>query len=82
MDPTPIGTPPLLADLVLRLAIAASLGLVLGLDRELRRLPAGLPSHGMVRLGAAVTTPGVLLKDGQVDTPKSGAHRCALRTSD
>ena len=43
-------------DLLLRLAAAAVLGLLLGLDRELRGHAAGMRTHGLLCLSAAVTT--------------------------
>ncbi len=61
MDPAPIGTPLTIADLALRLAIATGIGLALGIDREIRRLPAGLRTHALVGLSAAATTLGALL---------------------
>lgn len=43
--------PPL--DMIVRLLMAAGLALLLGLERELRRKPAGLRSHMLVSVGAA-----------------------------
>ena len=37
------------ADLLLRLAVPAALGLLLGLDRELRGHAAGMRTHGLIR---------------------------------
>jgi putative Mg2+ transporter-C (MgtC) family protein len=45
-----------LTDLVARLAIAAALGAAVGLDRELHQKAAGLRTHAMVSLGAALMT--------------------------
>lgn len=42
--------PPL--DMIVRLLMAAGLALLLGLERELRRKPAGLRSHMLVSVGA------------------------------
>jgi putative Mg2+ transporter-C (MgtC) family protein len=50
----PTHTP--LEEIVLRLALAAAFGLVLGLDRELRRKPAGLRTHMLVSVSSATTT--------------------------
>lgn len=47
-------------DLVLRLGMAAMLGLLLGLDRELRGHAAGLRTHGLICLAAAALTISVL----------------------
>jgi putative Mg2+ transporter-C (MgtC) family protein len=45
-----------------RLSLAVALGGFIGLNRELRQKPAGLRTHSMVALGAAlVTTLGTLL---------------------
>lgn len=42
-----------LMDMVLRLLAAALLGSLIGLERELRKRPAGLRTHMLVSLGAA-----------------------------
>lgn len=47
---------PTLQQVLLRLAAAIFFGAVLGLDREKRDKPAGLRTHAMVCLGAAVYT--------------------------
>jgi len=44
------------ADVVMRLGIAAVLGLLLGLDRELRGLAAGMRTHGLICFSAAMMT--------------------------
>jgi putative Mg2+ transporter-C (MgtC) family protein len=51
-----ITTPASLPDLAMRLGFAALLGAVLGLNRELRHKPAGLRTHALVALGAALAT--------------------------
>ena len=43
-------------DLLMRLSVAAGLGLLLGLDRELRGHAAGLRTHGLVCFTAAAMT--------------------------
>lgn len=43
-------------EIALRLGVALILGSVLGLNRELHGKPAGLRTHGLVSLGAAVAT--------------------------
>ena len=40
-------------EIVGRLALASALGLLIGLERELAGLPAGLRTHGLAALGAA-----------------------------
>ena len=42
--------------IVIRLGAATLLGGILGLDRELRSKPAGLRTHALVALGAALAT--------------------------
>ena len=43
-------------DLLLRLLLAAGLGAVIGLERELRRKPAGLRTNILIALGSALFT--------------------------
>jgi putative Mg2+ transporter-C (MgtC) family protein len=45
-----------LTDLFLRLALATAFGAAIGANREFRRKPAGLRTHALVGLGAAVLT--------------------------
>ena len=55
---------------LLRLAAATFIGCLLGLDRELNRKPAGMRTHGLVALGAALVTVvslGLTLSDGRQD---------------
>lgn len=47
-------------DLVARLGIAALLGLLLGLDREVRGLAAGMRTHGIICFSAAAMTVSVI----------------------
>jgi len=44
------------ADIILRFTAATVVGALIGLDRELRHKPAGLRTHALVALGAAVAT--------------------------
>ncbi|MBX9897530.1 MAG: MgtC/SapB family protein [Qipengyuania sp.] len=44
------------AQLLSRLGVAAVLGLLLGLDRELRGLAAGMRTHGLICFSAALMT--------------------------
>ncbi len=44
------------SDLLLRLGAAALLGLLLGLDRELRGHAAGMRTHGLICFSAAIVT--------------------------
>ena len=41
-------------DAIVRLVVAALLGAVIGYDRELRRKPAGIRTHMLVAMGAAM----------------------------
>lgn len=47
-------------DLLSRMAAAASLGLLLGLDRELRGHAAGLRTHGLICFAAAAMTVSII----------------------
>jgi putative Mg2+ transporter-C (MgtC) family protein len=44
------------ADLVLRIAVAAALGGIVGLERELKDQPAGFRTHMLVSMGACLFT--------------------------
>lgn len=44
------------AEIALRLIVATLIGSSVGLDRELRHKPAGLKTHALVALGAALIT--------------------------
>ena len=48
------------ADIVLRLGVAALIGLLLGLDRELRGHPAGLRTHGIICFASAAMTVSII----------------------
>ncbi len=52
------------ADILLRFALATLVGGVIGLNRELKHKPAGLRTHALVALGAAVATALVLWSAG------------------
>ena len=56
--PIPLGW--LDTEVLLRLGTAAAIGLVLGLDRELRGHAAGLRTHGIVCFSAAITTVSII----------------------
>ena len=47
-------------EVLLRLGVAAALGLLLGLDRELRGHEAGLRTHGLICFSSAMTTVSIL----------------------
>jgi len=48
--------PPDIADVLARLGAATLVGAVIGVDREVRGKPAGLRTHALVSLGAALVT--------------------------
>ncbi|MGN3975222.1 MgtC/SapB family protein [Tsuneonella sp. SYSU-LHT278] len=48
------------ADLLTRLGVAALIGLLLGLDREMRGLAAGMRTHGLICFSAAAMTVSVI----------------------
>lgn len=48
-------------DIFIRLGCATLVGLLLGLDREMRGVPAGLRTHALVGLSAAAITLSALL---------------------
>jgi putative Mg2+ transporter-C (MgtC) family protein len=48
-------------DILLRLCVAAGAGILLGLDRELRGISAGIRTHALVGLSSAVITVSALL---------------------
>jgi putative Mg2+ transporter-C (MgtC) family protein len=47
---------PAAAEIAMRLVVATFIGIGIGLDRELRHKPAGLKTHALVALGAALVT--------------------------
>ena len=55
-------------EVLLRLAVAAAVGLLLGLDRELRGHAAGLRTHGIVCFSAAAMTVSMIALHRQLDT--------------
>jgi putative Mg2+ transporter-C (MgtC) family protein len=62
-------------EIVLRLGAAAVLGLLLGLDRELRGHAAGMRTHGLVCFSAAATTVSIIALYNQLDGPRLDALR-------
>jgi len=63
------------ADLVLRLGLAAGLGLLLGLDRELRGAAAGLRTHGLICLAASAITVSTIALFETMDLPNGDPLR-------
>lgn len=62
-------------EVLLRLAVAALVGLLLGLDRELRGHSAGLRTHGIICFAAAAMTVSILALHRQL----GGEHMDPLR---
>jgi putative Mg2+ transporter-C (MgtC) family protein len=54
-------------EVILRLFAAAAIGGCIGLDREVRRKPAGMRTHALVALGAALVALVVVRFDARVD---------------
>ena len=48
-------------DLLIRLSVAAFAGLLLGLDREIRGISAGIRTHALVSLSSAMITASALM---------------------
>jgi putative Mg2+ transporter-C (MgtC) family protein len=55
-----------MAEMLIRLGLATGLGLLLGLDRELRGRSAGIRTHGLVGLSAAATTISAMMLYAEV----------------
>jgi putative Mg2+ transporter-C (MgtC) family protein len=51
-----VTSPVIFSDIVVRLTLAIALGAAVGFDRELQQKPAGLRTHALVALGAALVT--------------------------
>jgi putative Mg2+ transporter-C (MgtC) family protein len=62
-------------DLVTRLGIAAMLGLLLGLDRELRGNAAGLRTHGLICFSTAAMTVSMIALYAQLGRGEMDALR-------
>jgi putative Mg2+ transporter-C (MgtC) family protein len=68
-DATPVDF--LDTEVLIRLGVAAFIGLALGLDRELRGHPAGMRTHGIVCFTAAIMTVSILALYQQLDSAGS-----------
>ena len=62
-------------DLLIRLGVAAILGLMLGLDRELRDKAAGLRTHGLVCFSTAAMTVSIMALNNQIDSQRADVLR-------
>jgi putative Mg2+ transporter-C (MgtC) family protein len=58
-----------LIEVIERLALAVGIGAAIGLNRDLRDKPAGVRTHALVSLGAAVVTLTVLWLASESGTP-------------
>lgn len=56
-------------DLALRLGAASGIGLLLGIDREMRGHAAGLRTHGLICLAASALTVSAIALEGTMDLP-------------
>jgi len=56
-------------EIIIKLLLSAGLGLLVGLEREIRKKPAGLRTHSLVALGSCLfTLAAVSLSPGQADS--------------
>jgi putative Mg2+ transporter-C (MgtC) family protein len=66
-------------DVLARLGVAAVLGLLLGLDRELRGHAGGLRTHGLICFAAAMMTVSILALYHQLGQGLAGTRMDPLR---
>ncbi len=66
-------------DVLMRLGVAAVIGLLLGLDRELRGLAAGMRTHGLICLSAAMMTVSILALYHELGGDAAGSKMDPLR---
>jgi len=62
-------------DLLTRLGVAAILGLLLGLDREIREKAAGLRTHGLICFSTAAMTVSIISLYHQFDANRTDVLR-------
>lgn len=60
---------PQLLDIGLRLGTATAVGVIIGVNRDLKEKPAGMRTLGLVALGAAVITISAIQYDGMAQHP-------------
>jgi putative Mg2+ transporter-C (MgtC) family protein len=65
-----------LTEIALRLSLATLAGLLLGFDRELKGLPAGLRTHGLVALSSAAITVSAFQMYQQLGPQGTESIRC------
>jgi len=66
-------------EIVIRLALATLAGLILGIDRELRGISAGMRTHGLVGLSSAAITISALMLAGELHAAGAGPNIDPLR---
>ena len=66
-------------EILLRLGVAAAMGLLLGLDRELRGHAAGLRTHGLICFSAAMMTVSIIALFLQLGPGPGGGRMDPLR---
>ncbi len=62
-------------EVIARLAAAAAIGLLLGLDREIRGHAAGLRTHGLICFTAAMMTVSIIALHNQIGGPRTDVLR-------
>ncbi len=60
---------PQLLDIGLRLGAATAVGVIIGVNRDLKEKPAGMRTLGLVALGAAVIALAAIQYDGMAGHP-------------
>ena len=56
-----------LTEIALRLAVALAAGAAIGIDREIKKRPAGLQTHALVSIGAALAVLAVVASSPSAD---------------
>ena len=56
-----------LTEIALRLAVALAAGVAIGIDREIKKRPAGLQTHALVSIGAALAVLAVVASSPSAD---------------
>ena len=67
------------ADILIRLCAASGAGILLGLDRELRGISAGIRTHALVALSSAVITVSAMLLSDEFSVAHPGQNLDPLR---
>ena len=67
------------ADILIRLCAASGAGILLGVDRELRGISAGIRTHALVALSSAVITVSAMLLSDEFSVAHPGQNLDPLR---